>query len=148
MAKGRSHDPRTWLLALPFTLAVGAGAGLAGMGHGRAQLPGGGLLLSPRFSDTRSNATRRWGPLRCSGGPPQGVLSPPLSALPQAAAGARWTPGPTGRFAGPGPGSAAVFFRGAAAPGAAGLAGAWWREQRPAGAVCAVRVEGQQLAAP
>ena len=63
MASGRSHDRATWLLALPFGLLCWPWLGLAGVGVGGLSFLLGGLLLSPDL-DTRSNPTRRWGPLR------------------------------------------------------------------------------------
>jgi uncharacterized metal-binding protein len=63
MATGRNHDRATGQLALPFGLLwwpwLGPGTALAA---GLSFLLG-GLWLSPDL-DTRSNATRRWGPLR------------------------------------------------------------------------------------
>jgi len=76
MAKGRSHDRATWLLALPFALLWAPGLGLAGMGTAGLSFLVGGLLLSPDL-DTRSNATRRWGPLRLLWWPyREGALAP------------------------------------------------------------------------
>ena len=63
MASGRRHDRTTWLLALPFGLLWAPGLGLAGVTTAGLAFLLGGLLLSPDL-DTRSNATRRWGPLR------------------------------------------------------------------------------------
>jgi uncharacterized metal-binding protein len=63
MASGRRHDRATWLLALPFALLWGPGLGPAGMAVAGLSFLAGGLLLSPDL-DTRSNASRRWGPLR------------------------------------------------------------------------------------
>jgi hypothetical protein len=63
MASGRSHDRATWLLALPFGLLCWPWLGLAGVGVRGLSFLLGGLLLSPDL-DTRSNPTRRWGPLR------------------------------------------------------------------------------------
>jgi uncharacterized metal-binding protein len=63
MASGRSHDRATWALALPFGALCYPWLGLAGVAVGAAAFLTGGLLLSPDL-DTRSNATRRWGPLR------------------------------------------------------------------------------------
>jgi uncharacterized metal-binding protein len=74
MASGRSHDRATSLLALPFALlcwpVLGSAAALAA---GLAFLVG-GLWLSPDL-DTRSNATRRWGPLALLWWPYRRVLS-------------------------------------------------------------------------
>ncbi len=63
MASGRAHDRATWLLALPFGLLWGPWLGAAGVGSAGLGFLLGGLLLSPDL-DTRSNPTRRWGPLR------------------------------------------------------------------------------------
>jgi uncharacterized metal-binding protein len=63
MASGRDHDRATWLLALPFGLLWGPWLGSAGVGCAGLGFLLGGLLLSPDL-DTRSNCTRRWGPLR------------------------------------------------------------------------------------
>ncbi|MCP9816129.1 DUF2227 family putative metal-binding protein [Synechococcus sp. GreenBA-s] len=63
MASGRSHDRTTWALALPFGLLWWPWLGLGGLTAAAAAFLAGGLLLSPDL-DTRSNATRRWGPLR------------------------------------------------------------------------------------
>ena len=63
MASGHRHDRATWLLCLPFAalwwpLLGPAAAAWAGLGF-----LAGGLLLSPDL-DTRSNPSRRWGPLQ------------------------------------------------------------------------------------
>ncbi len=63
MASGRAHDRATWLLALPFGLLWWPWLGLAGVGSGAIGFLVGGLLLSPDL-DTRSNPSRRWGPLQ------------------------------------------------------------------------------------
>ena len=63
MASGRSHDRATWLLSLPFGLLWWPWLGLAGVSVAGLSFLLGGLLLSPDL-DTRSNPTRRWGPLR------------------------------------------------------------------------------------
>ncbi|WP_411868742.1 DUF2227 family putative metal-binding protein [Vulcanococcus limneticus] len=63
MASGRSHDRTTWALALPFGLLWWPWLGLGGLTAAAGAFLAGGLLLSPDL-DTRSNATRRWGPLR------------------------------------------------------------------------------------
>lgn len=63
MASGRSHDRATWLLSLPFGLLWWPWHGLAGVSVAGLSFLLGGLLLSPDL-DTRSNPTRRWGPLR------------------------------------------------------------------------------------
>ena len=63
MASGRIHDRATWALALPFGALWWPWLGLAGVAVAMASFLVGGLLLSPDL-DTRSNATRRWGPLR------------------------------------------------------------------------------------
>jgi uncharacterized metal-binding protein len=62
MASGRQHDRLTCALALPFALLWGPGLGPAGVAVTGLAFLTGGLLLSPDL-DTRSNATRRWGPL-------------------------------------------------------------------------------------
>jgi uncharacterized metal-binding protein len=63
MASGRSHDRATGLLALPFGLLWWPLLGPMGTVLAAAAFLVGGLWLSPDL-DTRSNATRRWGPLR------------------------------------------------------------------------------------
>jgi uncharacterized metal-binding protein len=63
MASGRHHDRATWALSLPFGLLWWPLLGLAGVACGGLAFLLGGLLLSPDL-DTRSNPTRRWGPLR------------------------------------------------------------------------------------
>ena len=63
MASGRSHDRATWALALPFGALWWPWLGLAGLMVASLSFVVGGLWLSPDL-DTRSNATRRWGPLR------------------------------------------------------------------------------------
>ena len=63
MASGRSHDRATGLLALPFGLLWWPLLGAMGTVVAAAAFLIGGLWLSPDL-DTRSNATRRWGPLR------------------------------------------------------------------------------------
>jgi uncharacterized metal-binding protein len=63
MASGRSHDRATGLLALPFGLLWWPLLGPPGTLVAAAAFLIGGLWLSPDL-DTRSNATRRWGPLR------------------------------------------------------------------------------------
>jgi uncharacterized metal-binding protein len=63
MASGRAHDRATWLLALPFGLLWWPWLGPAGCGGAALAFLAGGLWLSPDL-DTRSNPTRRWGPLR------------------------------------------------------------------------------------
>ena len=63
MASGQQHDRATWLLALPFGLLWGPWLGLAGILTGALAFLIGGLWLSPDL-DTRSNPSRRWGPLR------------------------------------------------------------------------------------
>jgi uncharacterized metal-binding protein len=63
MASGRSHDRATWVLSLPFGLLWWPLLGLAGVACAGLAFLLGGLLLSPDL-DTRSNPTRRWGPLR------------------------------------------------------------------------------------
>jgi uncharacterized metal-binding protein len=63
MASGRDHDRITWLLSLPFAALWWPGLGLAGVAAAGLGFLLGGLWLSPDL-DTRSNPTRRWGPLR------------------------------------------------------------------------------------
>jgi len=63
MASGRAHDRATRLLALPFGLVWWPWLGWAGAVTAATAFLVGGLLLSPDL-DTRSNAIRRWGPLR------------------------------------------------------------------------------------
>ena len=63
MASGRAHDRATCLLALPFGLLWWPWLGVPGVGGAGLGFLLGGLLLSPDL-DTRSNPTRRWGPLR------------------------------------------------------------------------------------
>lgn len=63
MASGRAHDRATWLLALPFGLLWGPWLGPPGIATAALAFLLGGLWLSPDL-DTRSNPTRRWGPLR------------------------------------------------------------------------------------
>ena len=63
MATGRSHDRATWLFALPFGLLWWPWLGAGGSASAGLAFLLGGLWLSPDL-DTRSNPTRRWGPLR------------------------------------------------------------------------------------
>ena len=63
MANGQQHDRATWLLALPFGLLWAPWLGLGGLAAGGLAFLIGGLWLSPDL-DTRSNPSRRWGPLR------------------------------------------------------------------------------------
>jgi len=63
MASGQQHDRATWLLALPFGLLWGPWLGQTGIAAGALAFLIGGLWLSPDL-DTRSNPSRRWGPLR------------------------------------------------------------------------------------
>ena len=63
MASGRAHDRATWLLALPFGLLWWPWLGPVGSVSAGLAFLVGGLWLSPDL-DTRSNPTRRWGPLR------------------------------------------------------------------------------------
>jgi uncharacterized metal-binding protein len=63
VASGPAHDRATWLLALPFGLLWAPWLGAAGVGSAGLGFLLGGLLLSPDL-DTRSNPTRRWGPLQ------------------------------------------------------------------------------------
>ncbi|MCP9809811.1 DUF2227 family putative metal-binding protein [Cyanobium sp. HWJ4-Hawea] len=74
MASGRQHDRATWLLSLPFGLLWGPWLGLAGIGSAGLGFLLGGLLLSPDL-DTRSNPTRRWGPLKLLWWPYRSLLS-------------------------------------------------------------------------
>ena len=60
---GRSHDRATQLLALPFGLLWTPWLGWPGLAVAAGAFLVGGLWLSPDL-DTRSLATRRWGPLR------------------------------------------------------------------------------------
>ncbi|MBM5807168.1 MAG: hypothetical protein FJ056_05675 [Cyanobacteria bacterium M_surface_10_m2_179] len=73
MASGQQHDRATWLLALPFGLIWGPWLGLAGITAGTLAFLIGGLWLSPDL-DTRSNPSRRWGPLRLLWWPYRGLL--------------------------------------------------------------------------
>ena len=63
MASGRGHDRATCVLALPFGVLWWARLGGSGLLVASLSFLAGGLLLSPDL-DTRSNATRRWGPLK------------------------------------------------------------------------------------
>ena len=63
MASGRAHDRATWLVALPFGALWWPLLGFAGLLTASLAFLVGGLLLSPDL-DTRSNPSRRWGPLR------------------------------------------------------------------------------------
>ena len=74
MASGQQHDRATWLLALPFGLLWGPWLGLAGILTGALAFLIGGLWLSPDL-DTRSNASRRWGPLQPLWWPYRSALS-------------------------------------------------------------------------
>ncbi|MEB3234772.1 MAG: metal-binding protein [Cyanobacteriota bacterium] len=74
MASGNSHDRATWALALPFGALWWPWLGLAGAAVASACFVAGGLLLSPDL-DTRSNATRRWGPLKLLWWPYRRLLS-------------------------------------------------------------------------
>lgn len=62
MASGRAHDRATVSLALPFGVLCWPALGPEGAVVGALSFLVGGLWLSPDL-DTRSNATRRWGPL-------------------------------------------------------------------------------------
>jgi uncharacterized metal-binding protein len=64
MASGLSHDRVTAWLALPFGLLWSPLLGWPGVVAAGLAFLVGGLWLSPDL-DTLSNATRRWGPLRC-----------------------------------------------------------------------------------
>jgi len=120
------------LLALPFALLWARAWAWRGWGTAGLRLPWwAGLLLSPVL-DTRLQRHQPsvGDPAACSGGLTQGA-SPPLSALPQSAAGHGWTPGLLG-VAGPGPGKRCCLFFGGRRPGVLGLRpGRLWREQRP-----------------
>ena len=74
MASGRAHDRATWLLALPFGMLWWPWLGPAGSGCAGLAFLVGGLWLSPDL-DTRSNPTRRWGPLRLLWWPYRRLLS-------------------------------------------------------------------------
>ena len=74
MASGRRHDRATRWLALPFGLMWGPALGPAGVAVASGAFLLGGLWLSPDL-DTRSNATRRWGPLRLLWWPYRRLLS-------------------------------------------------------------------------
>jgi uncharacterized metal-binding protein len=74
MASGRSHDRATWVLALPFGALWWPWLGLTGSAVAAFCFLLGGLWLSPDL-DTRSNATRRWGPLKLLWWPYRRVLS-------------------------------------------------------------------------
>ena len=63
MASGQAHDRATWLVALPFGALWWPLLGFAGLVTASLAFLVGGLLLSPDL-DTRSNPSRRWGPLR------------------------------------------------------------------------------------
>jgi uncharacterized metal-binding protein len=74
MASGRAHDRATWLLAMPFGLLWWPWLGAGGASCGALAFLIGGLWLSPDL-DTRSNPTRRWGPLRLLWWPYRRLLS-------------------------------------------------------------------------
>ena len=74
MASGRSHDRATRWLALPFALLWWPGLGPMGVAVAAGAFLVGGLWLSPDL-DTRSNATRRWGPMRLLWWPYRRLLS-------------------------------------------------------------------------
>ncbi|MEA5442780.1 metal-binding protein [Cyanobium gracile] len=74
MASGRSHDRATRHLALPFGLLWWPALGPVGVAVATGAFLLGGLWLSPDL-DTRSNATRRWGPLRLLWWPYRRLLS-------------------------------------------------------------------------
>ena len=74
MASGQQHDRATWILALPFGLLWGPWLGLAGITAAGLAFLAGGLWLSPDL-DTRSNPSRRWGPLRLLWWPYRRLLS-------------------------------------------------------------------------
>jgi uncharacterized metal-binding protein len=62
MASGRRHDVTTWVLSLPFGLLWWPWLGIGGTISAALAFLLGGLWLSPDL-DTRSNPSRRWGPL-------------------------------------------------------------------------------------
>lgn len=74
LASGRAHDRATWLLCLPFGALWWPWLGMVGMTVASVSFLAGGLLLSPDL-DTRSNPTRRWGPLRLLWWPYRSLLS-------------------------------------------------------------------------
>ncbi|WP_216900717.1 metal-binding protein [Synechococcus sp. CCY 9618] len=74
MASGRHHDRATRLLTVPFGLLWWPGLGPTGAVVAALAFLFGGLWLSPDL-DTRSNATRRWGPLRLLWWPYRRLLS-------------------------------------------------------------------------
>ncbi|MEY4431717.1 MAG: hypothetical protein RLZZ533_1653 [Cyanobacteriota bacterium] len=74
MASGRAHDRATWLLAAPVALLWWPWLGPAGSIAAGLAFVLGGLWLSPDL-DTRSNPTRRWGPLRLLWWPYRRLLS-------------------------------------------------------------------------
>ena len=74
MASGSAHDRATWLLALPFGLLWWPWLGPTGSSWAGLAFLLGGLWLSPDL-DTRSNPTRRWGPLRLLWWPYRRLLS-------------------------------------------------------------------------
>ena len=74
MASGRDHDRATGLLALPFGLLWWPSLGPSAALMAAAGFLFGGLWLSPDL-DTRSRATRRWGPLALLWWPYRRVLS-------------------------------------------------------------------------
>jgi uncharacterized metal-binding protein len=74
LASGRDHDRATWLLAPPVALLWWPWLGLAGSIAAGLAFVLGGLWLSPDL-DTRSNPTRRWGPLRLLWWPYRRLLS-------------------------------------------------------------------------
>jgi uncharacterized metal-binding protein len=74
MASGRAHDRATTWLALPFGLLCWPALGPIGALVGGLGFLVGGLWLSPDL-DTRSNASRRWGPLAVLWWPYRRLLS-------------------------------------------------------------------------
>ena len=63
MASGKNHDKATKVLSIPFVLALTVFLGLGNGLIGGLSFLIGGLWLSPDL-DTKSNAFKRWGPLK------------------------------------------------------------------------------------
>ena len=129
MASGRHHDRTTALLALPFGLLWLPALGAPGLVVASGGFLLGGLWLSPDL-DTRSNATRRWGPLGLLWWPYRRLLSHRslFSHSPVLGTGLRlaWLAG------------ALLLLAGALAPlggpppqALVAAAGRLWQEQRP-----------------